>query len=138
VLEPVTRYANFFADINELVKKRGRKLLDYDSFRSKTRKLVERPANDPGKLSKAEADAAHARQVYETLSSRVLEDMVRVRQMRDVFLEASLDAFFKLQFKLARDMADELGSIRMGTCDDFDARVETSLQQLRGLAIVQA
>ena len=40
--------------------------------------------------------------------------------------------------QLARDLADELGGIQMGASDGFDARAETSLQQLRGLAIVQA
>lgn len=50
VLEPISRFCAYFPDINECIKKRNHKLLDYDQMRAKVKKLVEKPDKDPGKL----------------------------------------------------------------------------------------
>jgi bridging integrator 3 len=50
VLEPISRFCAYFPDVNECIKKRNNKLLDYDQMRAKVKKLVEKPDNDPGKL----------------------------------------------------------------------------------------
>ena len=52
VLDPILQYNGYFPQINEIIKKRGNKLLDYDAARSKVRKLVEKPSDDPTKLPK--------------------------------------------------------------------------------------
>ena len=52
VLEPLTHYAVLFPDINDVVKKRNNKLLDYDAARSRTKKLVDKPSSDATKLPK--------------------------------------------------------------------------------------
>merc|ERR1712230_186143 len=43
VLEPISRFCAYFPDINECIKKRNNKLLDYDALRAKVKKLVEKP-----------------------------------------------------------------------------------------------
>jgi hypothetical protein len=50
VLEPISRFCAYFPDINECIKKRNHKLLDYDQVRAKVKKLVEKPDKDPSKL----------------------------------------------------------------------------------------
>jgi hypothetical protein len=50
VLEPLGRYCSYFPEINEAIKRRQKKLLDYDSSRAKVRKLVDRPSEDPQRL----------------------------------------------------------------------------------------
>jgi amphiphysin len=50
VLEPMGRYCSYFPEINEAIKSRQKKLLDYDSARAKVRKLVDRPSEDPQRL----------------------------------------------------------------------------------------
>lgn len=50
VLEPISRFCAYFPDINECIKKRNHKLLDYDQMRAKVKKLVEKPDKDPAKL----------------------------------------------------------------------------------------
>jgi hypothetical protein len=50
VLEPISRYCALFSEVNEAIKKRNNKLIDYDSARSKVRKLTEKPSEDPNKL----------------------------------------------------------------------------------------
>jgi amphiphysin len=50
VLEPIGRFCSYFPEINEAIKRRQKKLLDYDSQKSKVRKLVDRPSEDPQRL----------------------------------------------------------------------------------------
>ncbi|KAK5121969.1 hypothetical protein LTR85_004541 [Meristemomyces frigidus] len=56
VLEPINRFCAYFPDINECIKKRNHKMLDYDAMRSKVKKLVEKPDKDPGKLPRTEKE----------------------------------------------------------------------------------
>lgn len=52
VLESITRYATLFSAGEDYCKKRSSKLLDFDAARSKLRKALDRPNNDPEKLPK--------------------------------------------------------------------------------------
>ncbi|KAH9822750.1 BAR protein [Teratosphaeria destructans] len=56
VLEPINRFCAYFPDINECIKKRNHKMLDYDAMRSKVKKLVEKPDKDPSKLPRTEKE----------------------------------------------------------------------------------
>ncbi|KAK5167550.1 BAR adaptor protein Hob3 [Saxophila tyrrhenica] len=57
VLDPINRFCAYFPDINECIKKRQHKMLDYDSVRSRVKKLTEKPDKDPGKLPRTEKEA---------------------------------------------------------------------------------
>eukprot|EP00834_Sanchytrium_tribonematis_P001790 NODE_46_length_32145_cov_0.918711.p17 type:complete len:236 gc:universal NODE_46_length_32145_cov_0.918711:24305-23598(-) len=50
IMDPVNKYAASFQFFDELIKKRGRKLIDYDAARTKVRKLSESPSNDATKM----------------------------------------------------------------------------------------
>jgi hypothetical protein len=52
-MEPLGKMNAYFPIINEHIAKRSKKMLDYDSARSKQRKLIEKPTEDPTKLPKA-------------------------------------------------------------------------------------
>jgi amphiphysin len=52
VLDPLNEYAGYFPEFNEAIKKRQKKLLDYDGQRSRVRKLAEKPSDDVDKLPK--------------------------------------------------------------------------------------
>ncbi|WPH00903.1 Hypothetical protein R9X50_00373700 [Acrodontium crateriforme] len=56
VLEPINRFCAYFPDINECIKKRNHKMLDYDSMRAKVKKLTEKPDKDPAKLPRTEKE----------------------------------------------------------------------------------
>jgi hypothetical protein len=75
VLEPINRFCAYFPDINECkwrkllriwvdglltgiagIKKRNHKMLDYDSMRSKVKRLTEKPDKDPAKLPRTEKE----------------------------------------------------------------------------------
>lgn len=42
----------YFPIVNDTIAKRNKKLLDYDSARSKVRKLIDKPSEDVTKLPK--------------------------------------------------------------------------------------
>ena len=52
VLEPLGKMIRLFPDYNDAIKKRSKKLLDYDRLRTTARKLIEKPSEDSSKLPK--------------------------------------------------------------------------------------
>jgi hypothetical protein len=52
VIEPLGKMSVIAPEFQELMKKRGKKMLDYDRARSTVKKLVDKPSDDPGKLPK--------------------------------------------------------------------------------------
>lgn len=52
LLDPLNLFIHHFSEVNEVIKKRNNKLLDYDAARTKVRKLVDKPSEDPTKLPK--------------------------------------------------------------------------------------
>eukprot|EP00835_Amoeboradix_gromovi_P006461 NODE_764_length_4412_cov_0.313935.p3 type:complete len:182 gc:universal NODE_764_length_4412_cov_0.313935:3360-3905(+) len=50
ILDPVNKYAASFQFFDELIKKRSRKLIDYDAARTKVRKLTDAPSTDTTKM----------------------------------------------------------------------------------------
>ena len=75
VLEPISRFCAYFPDINECIKKRNNKLLDYDSMRAKVKKLVEKPDKDATKLPRAERETELAKQAYEQLNEQLFTEL---------------------------------------------------------------
>jgi amphiphysin len=43
VLESISRFCVYFPDVDECIKKRSRKLLEYDALRAKVKRLIEKP-----------------------------------------------------------------------------------------------
>ena len=78
VLEPIGKLIGTFPEINDLIKKRYKKSLDHDAHRSKVRKLVESPSNDPSKLPRAESDANASKEVYEALNRQLATEIPKV------------------------------------------------------------
>jgi hypothetical protein len=52
VMEPIGKLVGILPFINDAIKKRNKKLLDYDAARSKVKRLVEKPSDDPSKLTR--------------------------------------------------------------------------------------
>jgi len=70
VLEPINRFCAYFPDINECIKKRNHKMLDYDSMRSKVKRLTEKPDKDPAKLPRTEKEQEMAKVAYDQLNEQ--------------------------------------------------------------------
>ena len=50
IIDPLGKLISIFPDFNDAIKKRQKKLLDYDRLRANVRKLVDKPSDDPQKL----------------------------------------------------------------------------------------
>lgn len=99
VLEPISRFCAYFPDVNECIKKRQHKLLDYDQMRAKVKKLVDKPDNDPTKLPRAEKELQMAKEVYETLNEQLTTEMPQLIDLRVPYLDPSFEALVKIQLR---------------------------------------
>ena len=67
VLDPITRFCAYFPDVNECIKKRSHKLLDYDALRARVKRLTEKPDKDATKLPRTEKEMEMAKVAYEQM-----------------------------------------------------------------------
>lgn len=142
VLDPLGEYADFFPQFNETIKRRQKKLLDYDSARSKVRKLAEKPAEDVDKLPKAERHLVEIKELYESVNKDLVEDIPKLIDARVAWLDPSFEALIKCQLKFTSDAYVKLQDLKLyfqqhgSNGQNIEGRVESVLQQLRDLTIV--
>ncbi|KXT08162.1 hypothetical protein AC579_8453 [Pseudocercospora musae] len=115
VLEPINRFCAYFPDINECIKKRNHKMLDYDAMRSKVKKLVEKPDKDPSKLPRTEKETEMVMDASTFLRSDHLFDSLPNSPKKEdlIFLSPpkALDGL-KQNDKMAKLQADEDAAMR--------------------------
>jgi hypothetical protein len=136
VLEPLAKFSGYFPLVNEIIKKRQKKLLDFDSQRSKVKKLIEKPSDDPTKLPIAEKQAAEIKKIYQKLNSQLIEDMPKLIDLRVPYLNPSFDAIIKCQLKFSLEAHNQLSGLEKEFADKHLESVESVLQKLRDLSIV--
>jgi hypothetical protein len=144
VLEPISRFCAYFPDINECIKKRNNKLLDYDAMRSKVKKLVEKPDKDVTKLPRAEREAEVAKQAYEQLNEQLFTELPQLIDLRVPYLDPSFEALVKIQLRFCAEAYSRMAQVQQyldaDTRDqyargDLDNRVEQVLSEIRDLTI---
>lgn len=144
VLEPIGKLASYFPEVNKVVEKRQKKLLDFDAARSKHRKLVDKPSDDPVKLPRAEKELEDARVIFETLDEQVKTELPQLVDLRIPYLDPSFEAMIRIQAKFAEDGYEKLGGVQRffteGVREQYadgqlDAQVEAVLQEMRELSI---
>ncbi|KAI8804000.1 hypothetical protein BJ742DRAFT_826799 [Cladochytrium replicatum] len=112
VLDPLGKMVGTFPDVNEAIKKRQKKLLDYDRARSSVRRLVEKPSDDTQKLPKAEQEANQVREIYENLNNQLLTEIPKLIDLRVPFLDPSFEALAKSQLRFNEQAFKRLDVIR--------------------------
>ena len=134
VLEPISRFCAYFPDVNECIKKRNHKLLDYDAMRAKVKKLVEKP----------DKDATKAKQAYEQLNEQLFTELPQLIDLRVPYLDPSFEALVKIQLRFCAEAYSRMAQVQQyldaDTRDqyargDLDNRVEEVLQEIRELSI---
>ncbi|RKP10772.1 hypothetical protein THASP1DRAFT_27427 [Thamnocephalis sphaerospora] len=149
VLDPITRYCALFPEVNEAVRKRHNKLLDYDSARSKVRKLAEKPSDDQTKMPRAEAQMRQAQEVYEALNTQLTAELPKLVDLRVPYLDPSFEALVKLQHRFSDESQKRLQQMQMpfptdekavGGSEDYDEASSSNeldhvLQEMRELSI---
>jgi len=144
VLEPIFRFCAYFPDINECIKKRNHKLLDYDAMRAKVKKLVEKPDKDVTKLPRAEKECEMAKSAYEQLNDQLSTELPQLIDLRVPYLDPSFEALVKIQLRFCAEAYSRMAQVQQyldaDTRDQYanghlDARVEQVLQEIRELSI---
>lgn len=137
MLEPLARYVSYFPEVNEAVKRRNKKLLDYDSSRSKVRKLIDKPVEDPSRLPRAEQEANMARELYENLNTILINELPKMIDLRVPYLDPIFEAMVKTQLRFSQLGYEQLEGMRNYIPNEVegDRRVDDVLQQMRELTI---
>ncbi|KAI9887674.1 MAG: BAR adaptor protein Hob3 [Watsoniomyces obsoletus] len=144
VLEPISRFCGYFADVNECIKKRNNKQLDYDNLRAKVKKLVEKPDKDATKLPRAEKEAEQAKMVYEQLNEQLHQELPQLIDLRVPYLDPSFEALVKIQMRFSAEAYSRMAQVQQylepQTREEYasgqmDQSVEGILQQIRDLSI---
>ncbi|PWN25073.1 BAR-domain-containing protein [Jaminaea rosea] len=144
VLEPVGKLCSYFPEINKNIEKRNKKLLDYDAARSKHRKLIDKPSDDPAKLPRAEKELNDAQLLFETLNTQCLEDLPQLVDLRIPYLDPSFEAMVRMQAKFSEEGYEKMGGVQRffaeGVREEYadgglDAQVEGVLAEMREMSI---
>ncbi|KAK9760093.1 BAR adaptor protein Hob3 [Basidiobolus ranarum] len=138
VLEPIGRFCSYFTEVDKTIKKRSRKLLDYDSQRAKVRKMVDKSVGD--RLPQTEAIANQAREIYEMHNQQLLEIIPTLVDSRVDVIDPSFEAMIKAQYQFVKDAYGRLAAISgdfppMEAQVHIDGRIDDLLGQMRGLTI---
>jgi len=112
VIDPISRFCAYFPDINEAIKKRSHKLLDYDALRAKVKRLVDKPSDDPTKLPRAEKEAAMAKEIYEDLNEQLTTELPQLIDLRVPYLDPSFEALVKIQLRFCKEGYERMAQVQ--------------------------
>lgn len=130
--------------MNECIKKRNHKLLDYDAMRSKVKKLVEKPDKDATKLPRTERETEMTKQAYEQLNEQLFTELPQLIDLRVPYLDPSFEALVKIQLRFCAEAYSRMAQVQQYldaesrdqyARGDLDNRVEEVLQEIRDLSI---
>lgn len=144
VLNPVARFNAYFSEIDEAIKRRTHKRLDYDHLRAKVRKLAERPLEDSTRLPALERELAVLREAYEGLNAQLKDELPQLVALRIPYLDPSFESFVKIQLRFFNECYEELnelqgsmdGKLRQDYVNDtLDESIDDVLHKMRELNI---
>ncbi|KAK6455931.1 cytoskeleton structure, endocytosis, cell fusion protein [Scheffersomyces xylosifermentans] len=144
ILDPVTKFAGYFTEIDEAIKKRAHKKVDYDACKAKVRKLIDKPAKDAGKLPKAEKELAVAKEIFEGLNEQLKAELPQLIALRVPFYDPSFEALVKIQLRFCTEGYSRLAQIQQyldqNSRDEYangllDGKIDDLLTQMNSLSI---
>ncbi|EMD37392.1 hypothetical protein CERSUDRAFT_114064 [Gelatoporia subvermispora B] len=147
VMEPLGKMNAYFPIVNEHITKRNKKLLDYDSARSRMNKLIQKPSEDPTKLPKAQQEHDDAKEVFDMLNAQLINELPQLLSLRVPYFDPSFEAMIRMQCKFAEEGYEKLSGVQRYFADNvrddyaagqLDAQVEGVLQEMRELTICGA
>jgi len=144
ISEPLGKMCAYFPIVNEHIAKRNKKLLDYDSARSRLRKLIDKPSEDPTKLPKAQQEHDDAKEVFDMLNDQLIAELPQFLELRVPYFDPSFEAMIRMQSKFAEEGYEKLSGVQRYFADNvrddyaagqLDAQVEGVLQEMKELSI---
>ncbi|KAH7888892.1 hypothetical protein F5I97DRAFT_1935318 [Phlebopus sp. FC_14] len=147
IMEPLGKMNAYFPIVNEHISKRNKKLLDYDAARSKLRKVIDKPSEDPTKLPKAQQEHDDAKEIFELLNDQLIGELPQLLDLRVPYFDPSFEAMIRMQCKFAEEGYEKMSAVQRYFADNvrddyaagqLDAQVEGVLQEMRELSICGA
>lgn len=140
VLNPIDRFNSYYVDMNEAIKKRAHKKLDYDSLRSKVRKLSDHAEDDQAleaKLKDVNSQLVVAEDAYKKINKQLKSDLPRLMDLRISYLKPLFEAFVKLQLcyfsENHRKLKEVQQKIDAKTREDYrNGKMEKRLDEILG------
>ncbi|CAK9441922.1 uncharacterized protein LODBEIA_P61410 [Lodderomyces beijingensis] len=144
VLDPVTKFAHYFVDIDEALKKRAHKKTDYEQCKSKVRRLIDKPSKDATKLPKAEKELSVAKEIYEDLNTQLKNELPQLIALRVPFYDPSFESLVNIQMRFCTEGYSRLAQIQQyldpNSRDEYangilDGKIDDLLGQMQSLTI---
>lgn len=143
VLTPVTTFTQYFNEINEAIKKRSHKKIDYEGAKAKVRRLVDKPAKDASKLPRAEKELEMAKEIFDQLNNQLKEELPQLISLRVPYFDPSFESLVKIQLRFCTEGYTRLAQIQnylnqqdredysQGLLDDKLAQLLDQMNQLQ-------
>lgn len=144
VLDPISKFATYFEEIENAIKKREHKKQDYDAAKSKVRRLIDKPAKDASKLPRSEKELAFAKEIYDNLNDQLKTELPQLVSLRVPYYDPSFEALVKIQLRFCTEGYTRLAQIQQyldqQSREDYangllDQRIDDLLQQMSNLNI---
>ncbi|KAK2464193.1 hypothetical protein APHAL10511_003650 [Amanita phalloides] len=144
ISEPLGKMCAYFPVVNEHISKRNKKLLDYDAARSKLKKVIDKPSEDPTKLPRAQQEHDECKEVFDVLNDQLIAELPQLLDLRVPYFDPSFEAMIRMQSKFAEEGYEKLSGVQRYFADNvrddyaagqLDAQVEGVLQEMRELSI---
>ena len=112
VFDPISKFCNYFTDVEEALKKRSHKKTDYEQNKAKVRRLVDKPAKDVSKLPRAEKELQAAKNIYENLNTQLKNELPELISLRVPYFDASFEALVKIQLMFCTEGYTRLAQVQ--------------------------
>ncbi|KAG7195669.1 uncharacterized protein KQ657_003439 [Scheffersomyces spartinae] len=144
ILDPITKFSNYFSEIDEAIKKRAHKKTDYDQCKAKVRRLIDKPAKDAGKLPRAEKELQVSKEIYEQLNEQLKVELPQLISLRVPYFDPSFEALVKIQLRFCTEGYSRLAQVQQYLDQDsrdhyanglLDQKIDDLLVQMHSLNI---
>lgn len=147
VLNPVERFNSYYVDVNEAIKKRNHKKLDYDLLKTKMAKLQESDPTHPAhekKVLDTQEQLAEAQEKYRDINAQLKDELPKLVDLRIPYLNPSFEAFVKIQLRFFSENYGRLNEVQKkldaSTREDYasgqmEKRLDLILDKIRELNV---
>ena len=137
IIGPVARFCSYFNDINDAMKKRNKKKLDYDMTKSSVEKMIESPrSSDPdyeAKLGSLRHEHSVAAQSYNELNEQLKIELPQFINLRMMMLNPTFESFVKLQMRYFQKSHEKMEGLGGG--EEGFGRMDEVLGRMKELNI---
>lgn len=144
ILDPIGKFTGYFTEIDEALKKRAHKKVDYDQCKAKVRKLIDNPAKDAGKLPRHEKELAIAKDIYEELNAQLRTELPQLIALRVPYYDPSFESLVKIQLRFCTEGYSRLAQVQQyldqSSRDEYangllDGKIDDLITQMNSLGI---